>query len=59
LIKFKEDVVKLFSQIVGICKENNLIEFELLGIDSVKLKANASYKQSKNKKSIKREIEAL
>ena len=59
LVKFKEDVVEIYSQVVGICTEKDLIEFELLGIDSVKLKANASYKQSRNKKSIEKEEEKI
>lgn len=59
LINFKEDIVEIYSQVVGICKEQDLIEFELLGIDSVKLKANASYKQSRNKKSIEKEEENI
>jgi transposase len=55
LIKFKDSVIELFSQTVVVCAENDLIEFDLLGIDSVKLKANASYKQTRNLKSIGKE----
>jgi len=47
LARFAKEIVELFSQVVDICKEKNLIEFDLLAIDSVKLRASANYKQSK------------
>ncbi len=53
--RFHLQVVELFSQVVQICKEKGLIEFDLLAIDSVKMRANASYKQSKNLEGIEKE----
>jgi len=32
-----EEIVELFGQVVASCAEQNLIEFDLLAIDSVKL----------------------
>jgi hypothetical protein len=52
-------VVELFSQVVQICKEKGLIEFDLLAIDSVKMRANASYKQSKNMEGIEKEEQKI
>jgi transposase len=47
LARYATQIVELFSQVVGICQEQDLIEFDLLAIDSIKLRANANYKQSK------------
>lgn len=47
LARFAPQIVDLFSQAVAICREQNLIEFDLLAIDSIKLRASANYKQSK------------
>jgi transposase len=55
LARFAGEIVKLFSQVVASCAEQNLIEFDLLAIDSVKLRANANYKQSKTLEGIKKE----
>lgn len=44
LARFHQQVVQLFSQVVGICKEKGLIEFDLLAIDSVKMRANGAGK---------------
>ena len=55
LARFAEEIVELFSQVVASCAEQNLIEFDLLAIDSVKLRANANYKQSKTLEGIKKE----
>jgi len=55
LARFHLQVVELFSQVVAICKEKGLIDFDLLAIDSVKMRANASYKQSKNMEGIEKE----
>lgn len=55
LARFTREIVELFSQVVASCAEQNLIEFDLLAIDSVKLRANASYKQSKTLEGIKKE----
>jgi len=53
--RFRAEIVELFSQVVEICAERGLIEFDLLAIDSVKLRANASYKQSKTLEGIEKE----
>lgn len=55
LSKHRGAIIELFVQIVGICEERDLIDFEVLAVDTVKVKANASYKQSKNKDSLKKE----
>jgi hypothetical protein len=44
----------LFCQVVGICQAWGLIKFDLLAIESVKLRANASYKQRKTLGALKR-----
>lgn len=48
LSRFRREVVDLFSQIVGVCQKEKLMDFKVLATDSVKLRANASYKQQKN-----------
>jgi transposase len=55
LARYASQIVELFSQVVGICQEQNLIEFDLLAIDSIKLKANANYKQSKTLEGVQKE----
>lgn len=52
-------IIELFAQIVEICQRHDLIDFEVLAIDTMKMKANASYKQSKNKVALKKERERL
>lgn len=59
LARFHQQVVELFSQVVQICKEKGLIEFDLLAIDSVKMRANASYKQSKSLEGIEKEEQKI
>jgi transposase len=53
--RYLEEIVELFSQVVMLCKEQDLIDFDILAIDSVKLRANASYKQSKTLVAIEKE----
>lgn len=53
--RYLDEIVELFSQVVMLCKELDLIDFDILAIDSVKLRANASYKQSKTLASIEKE----
>jgi transposase len=55
LARFAKEIVELFSQIVAICTEQDLIEFDLIAIDSIKLRANANYKQSKTLGGIEKE----
>jgi len=52
-------IIELFAQVVEICAGQNLIEFEGLAIDTVKIKANASYKQWKNRKGLEGERKRL
>ncbi len=52
----KESIVKLFTQVVMLAAEEGLIDFEILCIDSLKLRANASYKQERNMESIQSEM---
>jgi len=59
LARFHHQVVELFCQVVQICKEKGLIEFDLLAIDSVKMRANASYRQSKNLEGIEKEEQKI
>jgi transposase len=54
LSKFKNEVVALFSQIVLVCVEQGLVDFKVLCIDSVKLRANASHKQQKNRNGLEK-----
>jgi transposase len=57
--RYIEEVVDLFSQVVMICKGQGLIDFDVLAIDSIKMRANASHKQSKTRKSIEKEEEKI
>ena len=59
LVRFRKEIVELFCQVVEICREQGLVEFDLLAIDSVKLRANASYKQSKTLEGLEKEEEKL
>jgi ABC-2 type transport system ATP-binding protein/transposase len=55
LAGFCNEIVELFTQIVKICQAQKLIEFDLLAIDSVKVRANANFKQSKSLEGITKE----
>ena len=55
LVYYKEQIIEMFSQTVLLCIEHELVDFEILAIDTVKIRGNASYKQSKNLKAIKKE----
>jgi len=55
----KDYVAELFSQTVLICEEKNLIGFDILGIDTEKVKADASYKQTKNLNNIQKDIDKI
>ena len=56
---FTEEIAELFSQVVYICAEDDLIDFDVLAIDSVKIRAYASHKQAKTKKGLKKELEKI
>jgi len=45
---------KLFAQIVMICVELDMVDFQHLAIDGQKIKANANYRRSKNRKRTKK-----
>jgi len=59
LARFCTEIVELFTQVVKICQAQKLIEFDLLAIDSVKVRANANYKQSKTLEGITKEEEKI
>ena len=44
--KYIDEIVELFSQVVTICEQQGLIDFDILAIDSMKLRANASCQQT-------------
>jgi hypothetical protein len=49
----------LLAQVIDICGEKDLIHFDILSIDSVKIRANASYKQFRTKEAIEKEQEKI
>ena len=55
LSRYRHSILDLFSQIVLICVEHGLVDFEVLAIDSIKVRANASHKQQKTMKGIEKE----
>lgn len=55
LSRFSEELAELFSQVVMIGVEHELIDFEVLNVDTVKIRANASYKQFRDLKGIREE----
>ena len=57
--RYLDGVVELFSQVVMLCAEQDLLDFDILAIDSVKLRANASHKQSKTLSFIEKEEKKL
>jgi transposase len=59
LSRYKDQIVELFTQVVLLCTEQELVDFEVLAIDSVKLRANASYKQSRDLRGIRKEEQKI
>ena len=60
LRKIEEDTInnlayKWLTGDMRICKEQNLMKFDLLAVDSIKVRANANYKQSKTLEGINKE----
>jgi len=53
--EYIDEIVELFSQVVMLCQEHGLIDFDILAIDSMKFRANASHKQSKALETIEKE----
>lgn len=58
-VKFKDEIADVFTQVVMICKELDMIGFENLSIDGQKIKANANVFQNKNLKGIRKEKEKI
>jgi len=52
LISCRDLIEELFTQTVVIAVERELVDFEVLAIDSVKLRASASHKEEKNSASL-------
>jgi len=48
-LRVKNQLPKLFTQIVMLCVELGLVDFNYLAIDGQKIQANANFRQSKNK----------
>lgn len=59
LVNYKNKVIELFLQIVEIGVEKGLVDFEMLAIDSVKIRANASYKEFRTLEGIEKEKEKI
>lgn len=57
--RYIDEIVELFSQVVTICEQQGLIDFDILAIDSMKLRANASHNQSKRSESIEKEEDRI
>ena len=55
LSRYRKAIVELASQTVLICVEHGLVDFEVLSIDSIKVRANASHKQHKTLAGIEKE----
>jgi hypothetical protein len=52
-------LAKLFSQIVMICVRLDMVDFHHSAIDGQKIKANANYSRSKNRKQTKKSYQKL
>lgn len=57
--RYKEQIVDLSTQVVVLCTEQELVDFEVLAIDSVKVRANGSYKQSRDLQGIEKEEQKI
>ena len=51
-LRHLKDLSGLFTQIVLLCKELDMLDFEHMAIDGQKIQANANYKKSKNLKGV-------
>jgi len=54
-LRHLEDLPGLFAQIVFLCEELDMLDFEHMAVDGQKIQASANYKNSKNLKGIKKE----
>lgn len=59
LVRFKKELVDIFSQTVELATERELLNFEVLSIDSVKIRANASHKKDKTKAALEKGKEKI
>jgi len=57
--RYREQIVDLSTQVVVLCREQELVDFEVLAIDSMKVRANASYKQSRDVQGIEKEEQRI
>jgi transposase len=55
LVQFRYYIEDIFTQTVIISTAKELLDFEVLAIDTVKIRANASHKQDKNLNGIEKE----
>lgn len=55
----RQSLKKLFTQIVMICVELDLVDFQYLAIDGQKIQANANYRKSTNKKRYTRTVKKV
>ncbi|MEA3429100.1 MAG: IS1182 family transposase [Thermodesulfobacteriota bacterium] len=58
-MKHLDNLPNLFAQIVMLCKELDMIGFEHMAIDGEKIQANANFRNSKNLKQVKAELERV
>jgi transposase len=59
LCEHRTRIVELFSRIVEIGIEKELIDFDVLAIDTVKIRANASYKRFRNTEGLEKERQKI
>jgi len=59
LCRYRNELPELLSQVAMIGVEHELIDFEVLSIDTVKIRANASYKQFRTSTGIRKEHDKL
>jgi len=55
LVRFRAFIEEIFTQTVIISYDRELLDFEILAIDSMKIRANASHKQDKNQRGLEKE----
>ena len=58
-LRHLEDLAGLFTQIVFLCAELDMLDFKHMAVDGQKIQASANYKNSKNLKGIKKEYEKV
>lgn len=59
IVRNLKEITDLFTQVIKIAIENSLLEFDMLAIDTIKLRANASFKQHKDLDGIQKEQEKI